>query len=89
MVEVLKMLVPLRQGDLVEGIMILLNQCFANRNKEDKIYPLSIEEKIKLSSVGVCLCVMNSYLSVIYILNSSIIVNIILCAIWYDMFNYQ
>ncbi len=44
MVEVLKNnLVPLRQGDSDEGKTILLNQCFANCNEEDEIYPLNVK----------------------------------------------
>ena len=43
MVDVLKILVPLRQGDSDEGKTILLNQCFANRNEEDEIYPLTVK----------------------------------------------
>ena len=31
------------QGDSDEGKMILLNQCFANRNEEDEIYPLTLK----------------------------------------------
>jgi hypothetical protein len=31
------------QGDLEEGKTILLNQCFANCNEEDKIYPLTVK----------------------------------------------
>jgi hypothetical protein len=44
MVDVLKILVLLRQGDLDEGKTILLNQCFANRNEEDEIYPLTVKK---------------------------------------------
>ncbi len=44
MIDVLKILVPLRQGDSDEGKTILLNQCFANRNEEDKIYPLTVKQ---------------------------------------------
>jgi hypothetical protein len=43
MVDVLKILVPLRQGDSDEGNMNLRNQCFANRNEEDEIYPLTVK----------------------------------------------
>jgi len=32
-----------RQGDSDEGKMILLNQCFTNRNEEDEIYPLTVK----------------------------------------------
>jgi hypothetical protein len=42
MIDVLKILVPLRQGDSDEGKTILLNQFFANRNEEDKIHPLTV-----------------------------------------------
>ena len=42
MIDVLKILVPLRQGDSDEGKTILLNQCFTNRNEEDEIYPLTV-----------------------------------------------
>ncbi len=42
MSDVLKLLVPLRQRDSDEGKTILLNQFFANRNEEDKIYPLTV-----------------------------------------------
>jgi len=35
------------QGDLGEGKMILLNQCFANRNEEDEIYPLTVKEIVE------------------------------------------
>ena len=47
MVDVLKILVPLRQGDSDEGKTILLNQCFANRNEEDKIYPLTVKQIVE------------------------------------------
>ncbi len=43
MIDVLKILVPLRQGDSDEDKTILLNQCFANRNEEDKMYPLTVK----------------------------------------------
>jgi hypothetical protein len=43
MVDVLKSLDPLWQGDSDEGKTILLNQCFANRNEEDEIYPLTVK----------------------------------------------
>jgi hypothetical protein len=45
MVDVLKILVPLLRnaGDSDEGKMILLNQCFANHNEEDEIYPLTVK----------------------------------------------
>jgi len=43
MVDVLKILVPLRKGDSDKGNTILLNQCFANRNEEDEIYPLTVK----------------------------------------------
>ena len=43
MVDVLKILVPLRQGDSEEGKMIQMNQCFANCNEEDEIYPLTVK----------------------------------------------
>jgi hypothetical protein len=42
MIDVLKILVPLKQGDADEGKTILLNQFFANRNEEDKLHPLSV-----------------------------------------------
>ncbi len=35
------------QGDLDEGKMILLNQCFANCNEEDEIYPLTVKEIVE------------------------------------------
>ena len=35
------------QGDLDEGKTILLNQCFANRNEEDEIYPLNVKEIVE------------------------------------------
>ncbi len=35
------------QGDSGEGKTILLNQCFANRNEEDKIYPLTVKEIVE------------------------------------------
>ena len=35
------------QGDLDEGKMIQLNQCFANCNAEDKIYPLTVKEIVE------------------------------------------
>jgi len=35
------------QGDLDEGKMILLNQCFTNRNEEDEIYPLTVKEIVE------------------------------------------
>ena len=41
MVDILKILVPLRQGDSDKGKTILL-KCFANRNEEDEIYPLTV-----------------------------------------------
>ncbi len=47
MVDVLKILVPLRQGDSDEGKTILLNQCFANRKEEDKIYPLTVKQIVE------------------------------------------
>ena len=47
MVDVLKILVPLRQGDTDEGKTILLNQCFANRNEEDEIYPLTVKQIVE------------------------------------------
>ena len=37
MVDVLKILVPLREGYSDEGKTIRMNQCFANRNEEDEI----------------------------------------------------
>jgi len=43
MVDVLKILVLLREGDSDEGKMILLNQCFTIRNEEDEIYPLTVK----------------------------------------------
>jgi len=43
MVDVIKILVPLRQGDSDKGKSILLNQFFANRNEEDNIYPLTVK----------------------------------------------
>ena len=42
-----KILVPLTQGDSDEGKTIQLNQCFANRNEEDKIYLLTVKEIVK------------------------------------------
>ncbi len=39
-----EILVPLTQGDSDEGKTIRMNQCFANRNEEDEIYPLTIIE---------------------------------------------
>jgi len=44
MVDVLKNLVPLRQGDSDEGKLIRMNQCFANRNEEDEIYPHPLKQ---------------------------------------------
>jgi hypothetical protein len=35
------------QGDSDEGKTILLNQCFANRNEEDEIYPLTVNEIVE------------------------------------------
>ena len=35
------------QGDTNEGNMIKLNQCFANRNEEDKIYPLPVKKIVE------------------------------------------
>jgi hypothetical protein len=35
------------QGDLDEGKMIQLNQCFANHNEEDEIYPLTVKEIVE------------------------------------------
>ena len=35
------------QGDSDKGKTILLNQCFANRNEEDKIYPLTVKEIVE------------------------------------------
>jgi hypothetical protein len=35
------------QGDSDEGKTIQLNQCFANRNEEDKIYPLTVKEIVE------------------------------------------
>ena len=35
------------QGDLDEGKTILLNQCFANCNEEDEIYPLTVKEIVE------------------------------------------
>jgi len=43
MVDVLKILVLLRQGDSDEDKTILLNQCFANCNEEDETYPLTVK----------------------------------------------
>ena len=40
-------MVPLRQGDSDEGKTILLNQCFANHNKEYQIYPLTVKEIVE------------------------------------------
>ena len=34
-------------GDTVEGNMIQLNQCFANHNAEDEIYPLTVKEIVE------------------------------------------
>ena len=47
MVDELKILVPLRQGDSDEGKTIQLNQCFANRNEEDEIYPLTVKQIVE------------------------------------------
>ncbi len=45
MVDVLKqILVPLTQGDSDKGKTIRMNQCFANRNEEDEIYPLTLKQ---------------------------------------------
>jgi len=35
------------QGDLDEGKTIQLNQCFTNRNEENKIYPLTVKETVE------------------------------------------
>jgi len=35
------------QGDSDKGNMIQLNQCFPNRNEEDKIYPLTVKEIVE------------------------------------------
>jgi hypothetical protein len=35
------------QGDSDEGKMIQLNPCFANRNEEDEIYPLTVKEIVE------------------------------------------
>ena len=43
MVDVLKILVPLTQGDSDEG-KTRMNQCFTNRNEEDEIYPLTLKQ---------------------------------------------
>jgi len=49
MVDVLKILVPLPRnaGDSDEGKTIQLNQCFANCNEEDEIYPLAVKEIVE------------------------------------------
>ena len=47
MVDILKNFVPLKQGDSDEGKTILLNQCFANRNEEDEIYPLTVKRIVE------------------------------------------
>jgi len=39
-----KILVPLMQGDSDEGKTIRMNQCFANCNEGDKIYPLTLKQ---------------------------------------------
>ncbi len=35
------------QGDSDEGKTIQLNQCFANRNEENEIYPLTVKEIVE------------------------------------------
>jgi len=35
------------QGDSDEGKIIQLNPCFANRNEEDEIYPLTVKEIVE------------------------------------------
>ena len=36
-----------KQGDSDEGKTIQLNQCFANCNEEDEIYPLTVKEIVE------------------------------------------
>ena len=50
MVDVLKILVlynEMKQEDTDESNTIHLNQCFANRNEEDEIYPLTVKEIVE------------------------------------------
>jgi len=44
MVDVLKIFGPAKAGDSDEGKTIRMNQCFANRNEEDTIYPLPLKQ---------------------------------------------
>ncbi len=43
------------QGDLDEGKTILLNQCFANHNEKDGIYPLTVKEIVEAQKAGITL----------------------------------
>jgi len=43
------------QGDLDEGKTILLNQCFANHNEKDEIYPLTVEEIVEAQKADITL----------------------------------
>jgi hypothetical protein len=44
MVDVLKSFGPAKAGGLDEGKTIQMNQCFANRNEEDELYPLTLKQ---------------------------------------------
>ncbi len=50
-----KILVLLTQGDSDEGKTIRMNQCFANRNEEDKIYPLTLKQCCTRYGLGLLL----------------------------------
>jgi len=39
------------QGESDKGKMIRMNQCFANRNEEDEIYPLTVKEIVEAQKV--------------------------------------
>ena len=68
------------QGDSDEGKTILLNQCFANRNEEDEIYPLTVKEIVEaqkadstLKQYFKCNAVLDNGLELLLIENESCI----------------